>query len=208
MEYPDFPYPNGTKSYPPQSEVLKFIHSYADKFDLKKHIKFSHIVIRVLPIEDGKWEIIVKNLPTNTFETIIYDAVFIANGHFVAPRIPHIDGVNEFKGKILHSHDFRTAEAYRGEQVLVIGAGPSGMDLMAHVSKTAERLTFSQHKRPHETKEDFEKRKNLMPPNVTLQTNVKRFTATGAEFIDGTHQTFSVIFYATGKKIFFFFILK
>lgn len=114
MEFPDFQYPEGTRSYPPQADVLKFLHSYADKFDLKKHIKFSHVVIRVLPIENGKWEIIVKDLPNNQFQTVVYDAVFVANGHFVKPRIPQIDGANEFKGKVIHSHDFRKASDYQG----------------------------------------------------------------------------------------------
>lgn len=81
----------------------------------------------------------------------------------------------------------------------MIGGGPSGMDLVSHLSKTATRVTFSQHKRPHETAESLERRKSLLPPKVTLQENVKRFTRTGAEFIDGSHETFTVIFYATGK---------
>lgn len=200
MEFPDFPYPEGTKSYPPQADVLSYLNAYVDEFDLKKYIKFSHMVIRVLPIEKGQWEVIVKDLPNDTFETKIYDAVFVANGHFTAPRMPHIDGVNEFKGKIIHSHDFRTAQAFKGDKVLVIGGGPSGLDLMAHISKTAERLTWSQNKRPQETKEAFEKRKDLLPPKVTLQENVKRFTATGAEFLDGTHETFTVVFFATGNN--------
>lgn len=199
MEFPDFPYPEGTKSYPPQAKVLKYLNSYVDKFDLKKHIQFGHLVIRVLPIEKGKWEVIVKDLPNNKFETKIYDVVFVANGHFTASRIPHIDDANEFKGKIIHSHDFRTAEAFKDDKVLVIGGGPSGMDLVAHISKIAERLTWSQNQRPHETTEEFEKRKSLLPPKVTLQENVKRFTSTGAEFLDGTHETFTVVIFATGN---------
>lgn len=87
--------------------------------------------------------------------------------------------------------------------MLVIGAGPSGMDLVSHLSKTAERVTFSQHKRPNETKEERERRQSLLPTKATLQDNVKRFTETGAEFIDGTHQTFTVVFYATGKLSYF-----
>lgn len=80
----------------------------------------------------------------------------------------------------------------------MIGAGPSGIDLIAQLSKVTNRITFSQHKRPNETKVDREKRESLLPPGTVLQDNVKRFTPTGAEFIDGTHQTFTVVFFATG----------
>lgn len=82
--------------------------------------------------------------------------------------------------------------------MLVIGAGPSGMDIVSQLSKVALRITFSQFKRPNETKEEREKRQSLMPPKTTLQDNVKRFTPTGAEFIDGSHETFSVVIFATG----------
>lgn len=34
--------------------------------------------------------------------------------------------------------------------------------------------------------------------NVTYKPEVKRFTKTGAEFVDGTDESFTVIFYATG----------
>lgn len=114
MEFPDFPYPDGTPSYPPQSRVLRYLHDYADHFALKKHLKLNHLTIRVVPIENGRWEVIVKDLQNNKFETLIYDIVFVCNGHFAAPRYPDIPGFDQFKGKVIHSHDFRTAEAFHG----------------------------------------------------------------------------------------------
>lgn len=114
MEYPDHKYPDETMSYPPQSGVLKFIHSYADRFDLKKHIKLSYSVVSVKPIDGEKWEIIVKDLLNETFATNIYDAVIVCNGHYFKPRIPQFDGVKCFVGELLHSHNFRTAKAYCG----------------------------------------------------------------------------------------------
>lgn len=114
MEFPDFSYPEDTSSFPSQSDVLNYLHSYANRFDLKKLIKFSHLVMQVAPVEHDKWEIVVKNLPNNTFETNIFDAVFICNGHYSVPKSPDIRGADQFKGKILHSHNFRSAEKFRG----------------------------------------------------------------------------------------------
>lgn len=79
-----------------------------------------------------------------------------------------------------------------------MGSGASGLDMVYHLSKTATRITFSQNKRQNETKEERERRQRLLPSNVLLQDNVKRFTPTGAEFIDGSIHNFSVIIYATG----------
>lgn len=83
----------------------------------------------------------------------------------------------------------------------MIGGGPSGIDLVWHLSKTASHITFSQHKVNGESKESFERRQRLLPDNVTLQENVKRFYSNGAEFIDGSCQSFEVVFFATGNII-------
>lgn len=115
MEYPNHPYPKDTLPYPPHADVLKYIHSYADRFDLEKLIKFRRQVIRIRPIENNKWEIIVKDLVNNKIDNVTYDAVFICNGNFSSPRIPQLPGTDEFKGKIIHSHDYRDAEAFHGK---------------------------------------------------------------------------------------------
>lgn len=113
-EFPGLHFPNDTIPFPPHPDVLKYLHSYADLFDLNKHIKLNHLVVRALPTEDDKWEVIVKDLVNNKFITKTYDAVFVCNGHFFAPFIPEIEGASTFKGKLMHSHNFRTSEAFRG----------------------------------------------------------------------------------------------
>lgn len=194
MEFPDFPFPGrDKKSFEPYSEVLSYYESYADHFDLKKHIKCSHNVIRVSPIENEKWEIIVKDLVNNILETTVYDAVFVASGLFSVPNIPEIEGASEFKGKVIHSHDFRDAERYRGERVLVVGRGTSGKDIADKLENVAKKLVLSGRKRSPE-----EQRYENSPTIA-----VKRFFATGAEFVDGSCETFSVIIYATGNANWF-----
>lgn len=115
MEFHDHHFPNDIISFPWQREVLQYLNSYADSFDLKKFIKFNHLVVRVLPIENHKWEMIVKDLSNDEFDTKIYDVVLVCTGHFSAPRIPRVDGINEFRGKIVPSRDYRTPEPFRGE---------------------------------------------------------------------------------------------
>lgn len=56
---------------------------------------------------------------------------------------------------------------------------------------------------PNETLEQRKKRESILPPNTELQDDVKHFTPTGAVFIDGSHQTFDVVIYATGNNCVF-----
>lgn len=82
----------------------------------------------------------------------------------------------------------------------MIGAEASGIDIAIQLSRVANRVTLSQNKYSHVKEEVHRKHPNSFPPKITLKHNVKRFTADGAEFIDGTKQTFSLVIYATGKN--------
>lgn len=57
MGYPDYLYPSEIKeSFITSHQVLDFLRSYADHFDLRPHIKLQHEVIRVRPRVDD-WEV-------------------------------------------------------------------------------------------------------------------------------------------------------
>lgn len=118
MEYSDFNYPssivNRKVSFLTQSDVLNYLQSYTDHFDLNKYIKLNHLVIRVFPIKNNKWEILVKDLLNDNYTTKTFDAVYVCNGHYSTPNISQIEGSDTFRGKQIHSHDFRTAETFRG----------------------------------------------------------------------------------------------
>lgn len=114
MGYPDFSYPDQEMSYLRHSDVLNFLKSYAVHFDLRKYIKFLHCVIRVRPIKNDKWEVIVQDLKTNIFEANVFDAIMVCNGNFHTPKTPHFSGIDNFRGKQMHSHDYRYGEQFQG----------------------------------------------------------------------------------------------
>ncbi|XP_031619214.1 dimethylaniline monooxygenase [N-oxide-forming] 2-like [Contarinia nasturtii] len=196
MTYIDHPFPEGTRSFPSHVEVQKYYQSYAERFDFMKLIKFNHSVIRVLPIENNKWEVIVKDCINDKFETIVYDAVFVCNGHYAKSHIPEIPGACEFKGRIMHSRDFRTPEKFHDENVLIIGSGDSALDIIQLLRKTASRITVIC--RGTQSAQWQKMLQNLLSENFAVQRDVERLTQTGAKFSDGSHQTFSVVIFATG----------
>lgn len=121
MGYPDKPYAEQKVSFVTAVEVNKYFQSYADEFNLRKFIKFEHHVLRVRPLQNETWEVLVQDLNSKKFETSIFDAVLVCNGHYFTPSIPKIEGQNLFAGQQIHSHDYRYAEKFQGESVLVIG---------------------------------------------------------------------------------------
>lgn len=65
----------------------------------------------------------------------------ICNGHYNDPYSPTVEGQEKFEGDIAHSHTYRNAEPYTGKRVLLVGAGPSGLDLALQISKVAKYVS-------------------------------------------------------------------
>jgi len=55
--------------------------------------------------------------------------ILFANGIVGAPNRPKLPGLKDFKGTVMHSHDFRGATAWKGKNALVLGVGNSGHDI-------------------------------------------------------------------------------
>ncbi|XP_059622652.1 senecionine N-oxygenase [Phlebotomus argentipes] len=202
MGYPDFPIPGDGVSYIPAAEMLAFLQSYAKSFNVTSLIKFNHHVIRVRPLgqatEPHTWEVMVKDMPNDELLTQTFDFIFVCNGHYHTPYLPRYPGQDDFRGRLTHSHDYRCPEPYKGQTVLVIGAGPSGMDIAYDISKWAERVTLSHHL-PEPPKTKF-------PPNVVQRPDPIKFTTDGMLFQDGVTETFDVVLFCTGYRYTFPFL--
>ncbi|XP_018577185.1 senecionine N-oxygenase [Anoplophora glabripennis] len=199
MGFPDFPIPEQKKSYLTQAEILDFLNLYADFFNLKELIKFNTMVIDIHPLENNQWELTYVDKPTNERITNTYDAVMICNGHYNEPVMPNFLGQENFTGKIEHSHSFRSPECNKDQRVLVVGAGPSGLDLTLQVSRVAKYVVLSHH--------SPEANKTEVPENVEKKPDIKRIiNFEMVEFVDGSCCGFDVILLCTGYKYSFPFL--
>ena len=69
------------------------------------------------------------------------DVLLVCTGHHFEPVVPSYPG--EFSGAMLHSHAFKTATPFRGQRVLVVGAGNSACDVAVDVSWVAACTALS-----------------------------------------------------------------
>ncbi|XP_045459986.1 flavin-containing monooxygenase FMO GS-OX-like 4 isoform X2 [Harmonia axyridis] len=149
MLFDDFQYPEGLKeSFISQNEVLQYLNNYADKMNLRKYIRFLTQVTYVQPIDDNKWDIEIQDVISKEKIRKIFDAVICCNGKYSVPYMPHIPGLDSFSGNCIHSHNYRSEEPYRDKTVLVIGAGPSGVDICSHLSRVAKKVLLSMKSSP------------------------------------------------------------
>lgn len=139
--FSDYPFPEDYPEFPTAEHIRKYLESYARDFDLTNKIFFQTEVVNVLKRTQEKgWVVDVRD---NVREKDIvdrqpqenrynFDFVVICNGVFNTPRIPKIEGEQEFissGGQILHSSQFIDLEQIANKKLLVVGFGKSAVEI-------------------------------------------------------------------------------
>lgn len=138
-EFADFPMPSDWPDYPSAAMVEGYLRDYADTFGVTDVIRFGAEVTR-LAREGDVWHVTINGLgdgSDGTTDTLIADAVVVANGHNWCPRWPDTGPPGRFTGAQMHARDYRTAQRFAGERVLVVGMGNSAMDISVDASYVA-----------------------------------------------------------------------
>jgi len=141
----------------------------------------------------------VTDLISKTDKEYEFDSVMICNGHFAVPNIPHIPGIENFKGIQTHSHNYRDPENFRDKTVVVLGAAASGMDIAIEISLTAKQIYLS-HNLPRHT--------CTLPSNVTQRPGIKMCHENGFTLLDDTFVEADVLLYCTGYLFSFPFLTE
>lgn len=95
----------------------------------------------MLPLSNGRWTIKFKDLKTNIVEIKEYDSVMICVGNYSVPKYPTIEGIDKFQGRTIHSHIYRKSDPFRNRRVVLIGGGPSGVDISRIVAEVASKVS-------------------------------------------------------------------
>jgi len=77
------------------------------------------------------------NYESAVITLVYFIRLLLANaaGQHSTPNVPEWPGFDEFKGRILHSHDFREAKEFTGKDILVVGSSYSAEDIALQCHK-------------------------------------------------------------------------
>lgn len=120
-------------------EYLKDLYTRGNFID--KYVKLNHQINHAEWNEEkGKWVIKAKNLKTG--EEIDDEAEFFINAGGVLNNFkwPDIPGLKDFKGKLMHSAAYDEGYDLKGKKVAVVGAGSSGVQIVAKIQPDVEHL--------------------------------------------------------------------
>merc|ERR1719230_1548179 len=75
-------------------------------------------------------------------KTYAVDQLAVCTGTNTWASLPTFDGQENFKGKIVHSENYKKPEVFKGQRVLVIGAGESGSDICNEIAGEASKVAI------------------------------------------------------------------
>ncbi|OZG70452.1 hypothetical protein BTA51_26145 [Hahella sp. CCB-MM4] len=143
--FSDFPFEEEADTFPTVKDVNRYLHRYAETFELKPLIRYRHEVSR-LAYDGTQWEVVFSS-DSGSELTETYDAVAICSGCYWSPLLPEVSGLESFTGEIVHSSNYHDTEILKGKRVLIVGNGVSGMDIVAEVAETSEQVSWSLRKK-------------------------------------------------------------
>ncbi|KAI1623394.1 cyclohexanone monooxygenase [Exophiala viscosa] len=139
-----------TREYPGQEEILQYLMEVARKYDLYRYVRFNTAVDSAKWDDaDKKWKTTVsvqgaKDAEFGSTYTIASDFLVSAVGQLNVPQLPDIPGLNQFKGKIMHSARWDWSYDIRGKKVAIIGNGATAAQIIPEIAKEVGHLTIHQ----------------------------------------------------------------
>ncbi|XP_059433604.1 probable flavin-containing monooxygenase 1 [Corylus avellana] len=157
-EFSDFPWPErDNNTFPSHTEILDYLQSYAEHFDVLKCVRFNTKVVEIRFVGDreaaadftGKpgnllpghpvWEVAVQTNHSETIQWYAFEFIVVCIGKYgdlpKFPEFPRNRGPEIFQGQVLHSIDYckldkeAASKLLEGKKVAVIGYKKSAIDL-------------------------------------------------------------------------------
>jgi len=139
---PYLPLPSNWTAHTPKDKWADWLESYATLMDLNvwtgtEFLGASH--------DDAteRWTVRVRR-PDGSIQALHPRHFVVAGGLFAAPKIPDIEGLDDFAGTWTHSDAFQDATEFAGKRALVVGAGVSGHELAHDLWEQGAEVTIVQ----------------------------------------------------------------
>src|SRR3984893_3688569 len=127
--------------YPSQPEVLAYLRHVADRFDLRRDIRFgTQVRSSIYDESSNRWVV-----ETDTGERLRCRYLIFATGPLSKPIARPCDGLDAFRGEwYLTARWPDQPVSFAGKRVAVIGTGATGIQVLPEVAKQATHVTVFQ----------------------------------------------------------------
>ncbi len=144
--FSDHPMPAEYPEWPKGPQVHAYLHSYAQKHDLKDNFRLNTNVRSMDRRADGQpgWTLTLEAGEETTAED--FDFVAVCTGQFSDKNIITHPGQDDFVaagGQVMHSSEYTDPGVVRGKRVVVLGGSKSATDIAVNAANNgAEAVTL------------------------------------------------------------------
>jgi cation diffusion facilitator CzcD-associated flavoprotein CzcO len=104
--------------------MLAYMNRVADKYDIKKHLQPNTEWLSSTWDDERKvWSVELQNNKTGKISVQECKVLIGAIGHQVDPKPFEVPGIEEFRGKVIHSCKWPEGLDLKGKNVVVSGNG-------------------------------------------------------------------------------------
>ncbi|QLY29141.1 flavin-containing monooxygenase [Nocardia huaxiensis] len=134
------PNPHWSRLFAPGAELKKYAEHVADKYDLRRRMRFNTVVGGARWDEEHQqWSVAIEN-----GESLTARYIFTATGFLSQPYTPPFPGIETFQGKIIHSTAWDDSYDLTGRKAALIGTGATGVQLAPELAAKVSELTVFQ----------------------------------------------------------------
>ena len=129
------------------AEILSYMGEVIDENDLGRHIRYRHQIKSARwSSQENRWTI--EALRTDTMQTVRFTAGFLwmCQGYYRHSEgyTPEWEGMDSFKGRIVHPQTWPEDLDYKGKKVVLIGSGATAATLAPSIAGDCEHVTVLQ----------------------------------------------------------------
>lgn len=137
------PNPGWTRFFSKRDEIQAYLRQVGQTHDLTEQIRFGVEVVGARwDARDGRWQIEAREHGRPL--QLSCRALISATGHFNQPRVPPIDGLEGFVGRVVHTASWPEDLDLSDRRVAVIGTGASAMQLVPTIADQVRNLQIYQ----------------------------------------------------------------
>lgn len=121
-QLPLMPFPQHFPIYPQKQQFISYLEAYAKHFSIDP---LFGVEIRQAKYDAkmGCWRVEASSIE------FLCRWLIIATGENSEPIFPKIEGLEKFSGKVVHTSEYKNGAEFKGNKVLVVGCGNSGMEI-------------------------------------------------------------------------------
>ncbi len=128
-------------------EILDYLHEAIAENDLDRHLHLGHKVLRANFSSDAaRWTVTLERTSDGEQFDVTCRVLFSAAGYYdyAGGHIPHFEGRDDFRGRIVHPQQWPEDLDYTGKKVVVIGSGATAVTLLPSMAEKAGHVTMLQ----------------------------------------------------------------